>query len=42
MAKGKRASKKRSIKAWKKGINNKKVISGTTTYPAGDRKGIRL
>lgn len=42
MAKGKKVSKRRNVKAWKKGINNVKNISATTTYPAGDRKGIRL
>lgn len=42
MAKGRKVSKKRNVRAWKKGINNNKAISSTTTYPAGDRKGIRL
>lgn len=37
---GKRVSKKKSIKQWKKGINNTKNIS--VSYPTGDRKGIRL
>lgn len=38
----KKVTKKKSIKAWKKGINNKKQIAGTNTYPANERKGIRL
>lgn len=36
----KKISKRKNIKAWKKGINNIKSIN--MGYPRDDRKGIRL
>lgn len=36
----KKVSKKKNIKAWKKGINNVKTLN--IDYPRNDRKGIRL
>lgn len=38
--KKRKVSKKENIKAWKRGINNIKIIS--SEYPRDQRKGIRL